>query len=58
MFEQLQSEWGGRFSLRGAMLNAIAFGFVSGLDLGVAILKIFRFHADMLEAGMYLLSLV
>ena len=57
MFEQLQPEWGSQFSLRGAMLNAIGFGFVAGLDAGVALLKIFLFRVDIVEAGMYVFSL-
>jgi len=58
MFEQLQPEWGSNLSSRSAMLNAIGFGLVAGLDSGVAIFKISLFHADILEIGIYIFSLV
>jgi len=38
MFEQLQPDgWLSKLSLRGAILNAIGFGFVAGLGLGFLI---------------------
>ena len=58
MFEQLQPVWGSQLSLRAAILNAIGCGFVAGLDFGVAILKLSRFHTDILDAGMFLVLLV
>ncbi len=38
MFEQLTS-WDSKITLRGAMLNAVGFGFVAGMCCGVFILK-------------------
>lgn len=37
MFEQLQA-WDSKITLRGAMLNAIGFGFVAGMGFGVLVL--------------------
>lgn len=38
MFEQL-SAWDSKITLRGAMLNAIGFGFVAGMTFGIFILR-------------------
>lgn len=38
MFEQLQA-WDSKITLRGAMLNAIGFGFVAGMLFGVLFLR-------------------
>jgi len=38
MFEQLPA-WHSKISLRGAILNAIAFGFTAGIALGAFIVK-------------------
>jgi hypothetical protein len=38
MFEQL-SAWDSKITLRGAMLNAIGFGFVAGMGFGVFVLR-------------------
>ena len=38
MFEQLQA-WDSKITLRGAMLNAIGFGFVAGMGFGIFIVR-------------------
>lgn len=38
MFEQL-SAWDSKITLRGAILNAVGFGFVAGMCFGVFVLK-------------------
>jgi hypothetical protein len=38
MFEQL-SAWDNKITLRGAMLNAIGFGFVAGMGFGIFVLR-------------------
>jgi len=44
MFEQLQPDgWLSKLSLRGAITNAIGFGFVAGLGVGLMIGKAFWF---------------
>jgi hypothetical protein len=39
MFEQL-SAWDNKITLRGAMLNAIGFGFVAGMGFGIFVLRL------------------
>lgn len=39
MFEQLPA-WDSKITLRGAMRNAIAFGFVAGIGFGVFLLRL------------------
>jgi len=39
MFEQLPA-WDSKITLRGAMLNAIGFGFVAGIGFGVFLLRL------------------
>jgi hypothetical protein len=39
MFEQL-SAWDSKITLRGAMLNAIGFGFVAGMGFGTFVLRL------------------
>jgi len=59
MFEQLQPEgWLSKVSLRGAILNAIGFGFVAGMTLGVLILKAILLRVPYLSLGEDLLYLV
>jgi hypothetical protein len=57
MFKQLP-EWHSKISLRGAMFNAIGFGFVAGTTFGILILSVFRLHVANLEIGMFLFYLV
>jgi hypothetical protein len=48
MFEQL-SAWDSKISLRGAMLDAIGFGFVAGMAFGVAVLRLVLLHVPLLN---------
>jgi len=47
MFEQLPA-WGSKITLRGAMLNAIGFGFVAGIGFGVFVLRTVLLHTPFL----------
>ena len=39
MFRELPLGWDSKISLRGAMLNAVGFGFAAGIAFGVLIVK-------------------
>jgi hypothetical protein len=46
MFEQ-PPMWHSKISMRGAMLNAIGFGFVAGMAFGVFVLSIVRLRVPL-----------
>jgi len=48
MFGQL-SAWDRKISPRGAMLDAIGFGFVAGMAFGVAVLRLVLLHVPLLN---------
>jgi hypothetical protein len=60
MFEQLPA-WHGKITLRGALLNAIGFGFGAGMTLGVIILRTVLLRVPVLfqlgELGYFVVSL-
>jgi len=60
MFEQLPA-WHSKITLRGAVLNAIGFGFVAGMTFGVFILRTVLLRTPVLfqlaELGYFVVSL-
>jgi hypothetical protein len=60
MFEQL-SAWDSKITLRGAIINAIGFGFVAGMTFGVFILRTVLLRApvryQLAELGYLIVSL-
>jgi len=48
MFEQL-SAWDSKITLRGAMLNAISFGFVAGMGFGIFVLRLVLLRVPVLS---------
>jgi len=59
MFEQLQPEgWLSKVSLRGAIINAVGFGFTAGMAFGILILKAVLLRATYAESGKFFIFLV
>ncbi len=60
MFEQVPA-WHGKIALRGAVLNAIGFGFVAGMTLGVFIVRTVQLRIPVLfqlaDLGYFVVSL-
>ena len=60
MFEQL-SAWDSKITLRGAILNAIGFGFVAGMTLGMFIIRTVQLRIPVLfqlaDLGYFVVSL-
>jgi len=48
MFQQL-SAWDSKITLRGALLNAIGFGFVAGMGFGIFVLRLVLLRVPMLS---------
>ena len=60
MFEQLPA-WDSKITLRGALLNAIGFGFVAGMAFGVFSLRVVVLRvpvlSEMLDLAYFLVAL-